>query len=124
MAVFHRQIARWVGPSLREVPPASYQPCSSVDVTPETLAAKLFGSLCDGAPLVACASKLVSAGLSAAVAAGDSGRAVGRAAGHLVELHLACKAVVEAHPRHAEMQQVGDDRKQRGLLAAMLGRRR
>src|SRR6266481_3074803 len=76
----------------------------------------------DHASLIARAGKLVLARLAAAVAAGDGGGAIGRAAGDLVELHLAGKTIVEADHRHAEVQEVGDDRKQRGLLAAMLGR--
>src|SRR3954470_20425710 len=78
----------------------------------------------DQASLIARAGNLVLPGLAAAVAAGDGGRAIGRAAGDLVELHLAGKTVVEADHRHAKMQEVGDDRKQRGLLAAVLGRAR
>src|SRR5882757_11574305 len=78
----------------------------------------------DHASLIARAGEFVLARLAAAVAAGDGGRAVGRAAGDFVELHLAGKAVVEADDRHAKMQQIGDNRKQRGLLAAMLGRAR
>src|SRR5882757_6108077 len=78
----------------------------------------------DHTSLIARAGKLVLAWLAAAVAAGDGGRAIGRAAGDLVELHLAGKAVVEPDDRHAEVQQVGDHRKQRSLLAAVLGRAR
>src|SRR5262249_8588351 len=88
------------------------------------LAMELFRGLRDDTALVARAGKLVGAGLAAAVAAGDGGRAIRRAAGDLVELHLAGEAVIEADHGHAEMQQVGDDREQRGFLAAMLGRGR
>src|SRR5215468_2028138 len=75
----------------------------------------------DHASLIARAGEFVFARQAAAVAAGDGGGAIGRAAGHLIELHLAGKAVIEADHCHAEMQEVGDDREQRGLLAAMLG---
>src|SRR6516165_4432983 len=62
----------------------------------------------DHAALIARAGQLVFGRLAAAVAAGDRGCAVGRAAGDFVELHLASKAVVEADDRHAEMQEIGD----------------
>src|SRR5262249_46640528 len=84
-------------------------------------AMQLRSRLRDHASLIARAGELVFTGLSAAVAAGDSGRAIGCAARHLVELHLAGKAVIEADHGHAEVQQICDDREQRGLLAAMLG---
>src|SRR5690242_19763942 len=105
------------------MPPGSYLPCVDWwrDVTTSLTAlastVKLLRSLRDHAPLITRAGELIGAGLAAAVAAGDGGGAIGRAAGHLVELHLALEAVVEADDGHAEMQQVGDDRKQRGLLA-------
>src|SRR6266404_6590597 len=83
-----------------------------------------FCGLCDHASLIARAGELVLARLAAAVAAGDCSHAVGRAAGDFVELHLAGKAVVQPDDDHAEMQEVGDDREQRGLLAAVLGRGR
>src|SRR4029077_319847 len=85
---------------------------------------QLFSGLRDHAPLIARAGELVGAGLAAAVAAGDRGRAIGRTAGDLIELHLAGEAVVETNDRHSEVQEIGDDREQRGLLAAMLGRSR
>src|SRR5260370_16118941 len=87
-------------------------------------AMQFFRGLWDHASLIARASQLVVAWLAAAVAAGDRGRAVGRAAGDLVELHLAGKAVIQPDDGQAEMQEVGDDREQRGLLAAVLGRGR
>src|SRR5215831_21102366 len=74
------------------------------------LAMELFRGLRDDAALVARAGKLVGAGLAAAVTARDGGRAIGRAAGDLVEFHLAGEAVIQADHGHAEMQQVGDDR--------------
>src|SRR3984957_9789487 len=78
----------------------------------------------DHASLIARAGEFVVGGLAAAVAAGDRGGAIGRAAGDVIELHLAGEAVVQADDGHAEMQQVGDDREKRGLLAAVLGRGR
>jgi len=83
---------------------------------------KLLRGLCDGAALIARACELVFRWLAAAIAAGNGGGAVGRAAGHFIEFHLAGKTVVQADDDHAEVQQVGDDRKQRGLLAAVLSR--
>jgi len=70
------------------------------------------------------ARELIFGRLAAAVAAGDRGRAIGRAAGDFVEFHLAGKTVIQADNGHAEMQEIGDDREQRGFLAAMLGRGR
>src|SRR5579863_6078690 len=92
---------------------------------PETASAvQLLRSLCNGATLIARACEFVFGWLAAAVAAGDRGGAVGRAARHFVEFHLAAKTIVHADDDHAEMQEVGDDREQRRLLAAMLGRGR
>src|SRR5260221_8776349 len=71
----------------------------------------------DHTSLITRAGELVFAGLTAAVAAGDRGGAVGRAAGDLIELHLAGKTIVEANDRHTKVQEIGDDREQRGLLA-------
>src|SRR3982074_576861 len=78
-------------------------------------AMQFFRSLRNQVSLIARAGELVFAGLAAAVAAGNRGRAIGRTAGDFVELHLAGKAVVEADDGHAEVQQVGNDREQRGL---------
>src|ERR1700676_4199426 len=87
-------------------------------------AMQFFRGLCDHASLIARAREFVFGWLAAAVAAGDGGRAIGRAAGDLVELHLAGKAVIKPDNGQAEMQEVGNDREQRGLLAAVLGRGR
>src|SRR6516164_5743012 len=76
------------------------------------------------AALIACAGQLVFGRLTAAVAARDRGCTVGCASSHFVEFYLARKAVVEADNSHAEMQEIGDDGKQGGFLAAMLGRGR
>src|SRR4051812_18581190 len=90
------------------------------NAAPIASAMQFFRGLRDHTSLIARAGQLVFTGLAAAVAAGDRGGAIGRAAGDFIELHLAGKAVIEADDGHAEVQQVGDDRKQRGLLAAML----
>src|SRR6202048_5456224 len=87
-------------------------------------AMQFFRGLRDHVSLIARAREFVLAGLAAAVAAGERGRAIGRAAGDLVELELARKAVIQADDGHAEMQKVGNDGEQRGLLAAMLSRGR
>src|ERR1700686_1521458 len=79
-------------------------------------AMQFFRGLCDHASLIARARQLVFGWLAAAAAPGDRGRTIGRAAGDLVELHLAGKAVIQADDGHAEMQEVGDDREQRGFL--------
>src|ERR1700676_5294205 len=68
--------------------------------------------LCDHASLIARAREFILGWLAAAVAAGHRGRAVGRAAGDLVELHLARKTVIEADDGHAEMHKIGEDEKQ------------
>src|SRR5436305_8600140 len=78
----------------------------------------------DRASLIARACEFVLRRLAAAVAAADGGGAIGRATCNLVELHLAGKSVIQTDHGHAELQQVGDDRKQRRLLTAMLGCRR
>src|SRR5262249_22538593 len=88
---------------------------------PSALTVQLLSSLRDHTSLIARACKFIGARESAAVAASDRGGAVRRPAGDLVELHLACEAVVEPDHNHAEMKQVGDDREQGGLLAAVLG---
>src|SRR5882757_7751706 len=64
-------------------------------------AMQFFCGFRDHASLIARAGEFVFAGLAAAVAAGDRGRAVGCAAGDLVELHLAGKTVVQADNGHA-----------------------
>lgn len=78
----------------------------------------------DHPALIARACEFVLARLAAAIAVGDGGCAVGRATSNLLDAHLACEAVIETHDRHAEVQKIGDDREQRGFLAAMLGRAR
>src|SRR5438552_14198392 len=94
------------------------------NAAPIVSAMQFVRGLRDHTSLITPARQFVFAGLAAAVAAGDRGGAIGRAAGDFIELHLAGKTVVEADDRHAKVQLVGDDRKQRGLLAAMLGRAR
>src|ERR1700733_9993818 len=92
---------------------------------PETASAvQLLGGLRNGAALIARACEFVLGGLTAAVGAGDRRGAIWRAAGHFIEFHLAAKSIVHADDDHAEMQEVGDDREQRGFLAAVLGRGR
>src|SRR5450756_1875961 len=83
-------------------------------------AMQFLGGLRDHAPLIARARQFVFRWLAAAVAGSDRGGAIGRAAGDGIELQLAGEAVVQADDGHAEMQEVGDDRKQRGFLATML----
>src|SRR6202048_5609408 len=83
-------------------------------------AMQFFRGFSDPVSLIARARELVFAGRAAAVAAGNRGRAIGRAARDFVELHLARKAVIQADDGHAEMQQIGNDREQRDLLPAAL----
>src|SRR6478735_818493 len=89
-----------------------------MNAAPIASAMQFLRGLCDHAPLIARARQLVVARLAAAVAAGDRGRAVRRAAGDFIELHLAGKAVIEADDRHTKLQETGDDPKQRALLPA------
>src|SRR5690349_21823279 len=75
-ATFLIRQRRWGGIAAWTMPPRTNQPCSS--------AMKLLGSLRDHASLITCARQLVGAGLPAAIAAGDGGRAIRGAAGDLV----------------------------------------
>src|SRR5690606_6321552 len=58
--------------------------------------------------------------LARAIAVGDRRRAIGRAALDLVNTHLTGKAVIEPDDRHAEVEEVGEDREERRFLTAML----
>src|SRR3984893_15674898 len=87
-------------------------------------AMQFLGGFRDHASLIARAGEFVFGRLAAAVAGGDRGGAVGRAAGDVIEFHLTGKAVIQADNGHAEMQEIGDDREQRGFLAAVLARGR
>src|ERR1044072_4484530 len=91
---------------------------------PGTLCRELRSGLGDAAALVACAVELARAWHAATGAVGDRGRAIGRSALDLVHPALALEAIVEPDDGQAEVQQVGDDREERGLLPAMLGRGR
>src|SRR4051812_49786548 len=61
------------------------------------------GDLGDVAALEAGGVELVLARLAGAVAAGDGRRAIGAAAGDLVEPHLPLEGVRQAHRHHAEV---------------------
>ncbi len=87
-------------------------------------AEQLIRRLGNRTALEARAVEVDRARLALALAAGDRGRAVGAAAGDLIQRHLALEAVRQADDDHPEVQQVGDDREQRYLLPAMLGRGR
>src|SRR3546814_11883522 len=52
----------------------------------------------------------------------DRGRAIGRSTPYFIHAGLACIAIVQTDNGHAEMQQIGDDGKQRCFLPAMLRR--
>ena len=83
-----------------------------------------FAAICATCrPWKRAASSSFSARLALALAAGDRGRAIGRAADDLVQGHLALIGIGQADDHHAEMQQVGDAGEQGRLLAAMLRRR-
>jgi len=69
---------------------------------------------------MARAVQVYVAGLALAFATGDGRCSVGTAADQLGERHLALMAVRQSDDHHAEMQQVGDDRKHGGLLSAVL----
>src|SRR6266550_1129129 len=68
--------------------------------------------------------QLILAGLTLATAACYGCRAVGRAACYFVDPHLRAGGIGQSHDHHPEVQQVGDNRQQRSLLAAVLCRRR
>src|SRR3546814_5136539 len=56
------------------------------------------------------------------IAISDRGRAIGRSTPYFIHAGLACIAIVQTDNGHAEMQQIGDDGKQRCFLPAMLRR--
>src|SRR5882757_6436935 len=66
--------------------------------------------------------QLVRARLPLAAAARDRCRAIGCAAGYFIDGHLSLVAVGQADDQHAEMHQVGNDREEGGLVAAVLSR--
>src|ERR1700757_1843318 len=83
-------------------------------------AVQLGRRLGDQLALEAGAGELVLARLARAVAGCDRGRAIGRSAGHFVELKLTLEAVGQANDGKAEVHQVGDHGEESGLLAAVL----
>src|SRR5437868_8921842 len=64
------------------------------NAAPNASAMQFVGGLSDHASLIARRRQFVFGGSAAAIASADRGRAVGRTAGDLVELHLACEAVI------------------------------
>jgi hypothetical protein len=88
------------------------------------LAGELRGDLGDVPALPAHELELVLARLALALAAGNRAGAVRAAAGDLVEAHLPCRRVGEADHDHALVEEGGDDREERRLLPAVLGRGR
>lgn len=74
----------------------------------------------DKLALEACTVQFVCAGLPLALATGDGGCAIGAAARNLVERHLALIAVRQSNDGQSQVHQIGDDRKQRDFLPAML----
>jgi hypothetical protein len=56
--------------------------------------------------------------------ASDSRRPVGSSPDNLIESHLAGVSIGQTDNDHAEMHEVGDDRKQRRFVAAVLRRAR
>src|SRR5271166_4274237 len=89
----------------------------------DRLAEQLVGGRGDQFSLVARTLQFNRAGAALALAAGNRGRAIGAAADDFRERHLTLMAVWKADDRHAEVQEVGNDREQGGFLAAVLGRR-
>lgn len=88
----------------------------------ELLAEQFIRSFGNKFSLVARAFEFNRAGLALALTARDGGGAVGTAANDLVQGHLALVAIGKAHDDHAEVHQVGNDRKQRDFLTTMLRR--
>jgi hypothetical protein len=70
--------------------------------------------------LVTGARQFDFAGLARAIAAGDGGRSIGRAADDFAQGHLPLVAVWNPDDGHTEVQQVGDDREQGRFLTAVL----
>jgi hypothetical protein len=81
---------------------------------------QLGSDLRDELSLVTGTAQFERAGHALSRATSDGGGAVGTAAGDFIERHLPLIAVGQAHDGHAEVQQVGDDGKQRDFLTAML----
>ena len=86
-------------------------------------AEQLGSSSCDARTEIAGPDEFILIGLAAAIAAGNGRGAVRRAATDLVMARLSGEAVIEPDDGHAEMQHVGDERKQCRFLPAMLGGR-
>jgi hypothetical protein len=82
---------------------------------------EFLGSLCNELTLKPRTVELICTRLALTLTPGDGRGSVGAATGDLVELHLALEAVRQTHDGHPEVQQVGDDREEGRLLAAVLG---
>src|ERR1700733_1233690 len=98
----------------------TFQPKNAL--TPST--GKLGGGLGDQLALMPGAVEFDLGRLALALPAGDCGCAIRRAADDLVERALPRVAVGQADDDEAEVQEVGDDREERRLIAAMLRRSR
>ena len=85
------------------------------------LAAQLFGDPGDVAAPEARAFEFRLGRHAGTVPAGDGGRAVGRAAGDLVDAHLRRVGIRQADHDHALVQQGLDEGHERGFLTAVLG---
>src|SRR5215210_3865423 len=83
---------------------------------------ELLRCLSDQPALEAGGVKLVLAGLTLALPAGDGRRAVRRSTDDLVERHLALIRIRQPDDHHAEVQEVGDACEKGRLLASVLRR--
>jgi len=82
-------------------------------------AKKLVGRLGNQLTLETGAFGLECVGRTLSLAASNDRGAVGAACDHFVQGHLSLEAVGQTDSGHAEMHQVGDDRKQRDLLSGI-----
>src|SRR5262249_54807652 len=89
-----------------------------------TSSRELFGDAGHVASLEAADFQLVLGGLAPAVASGESARAVGRPARDLIHVHDFPARIGDADDDHAVMQKRRMERRDRGLLTAMLRARR
>ncbi len=100
---------------------AAFPPRARISSTHAGSASELRGDLRDMRALELRAIKLNSRRLTRAVAARDGGSAIGRAALHFINAHLALEGIGQADNHHTVMQEHGVKVQDGRFLAAMLG---
>src|SRR5512139_948099 len=98
------------------------EPCASGAWRPST--EKLVSDFGHSPAQVAGTVEFLLARLTTAITTGNRGRSIGCTTDHLVVPRLSSKAIVESDDDHPEVEQICDDREERCLLPAMLGRGR